>query len=169
MRAILALCMVVLLSSCAQAPLKARAMLVNATGAEVGTAAFIETPEGVRIEIVLANPSHEGRAVHIHETGVCEPPDFLSAGAHFNPEGRKHGLLNPEGPHAGDLQNFAYDADDEPTYIVLNSRVTLGSGKNSLLKAGGTALVMHETYEDHTTDPSGNAGARIVCGVIAKE
>ena len=107
-------------------------------------------------------------AIHIHSVGKCEGPDFKTAGPHFNPESKKHGSKNPEGPHAGDLPNFTVKADGKAKINILAKGVTLGSGANSLFQTGGTSLVIHEKADDYMTDPSGNSGNRIACGVIEK-
>ena len=106
-------------------------------------------------------------ALHIHQVAKCEPP-FTSAGPHFNPETKKHGLKNPEGPHAGDMPNFTVAANGTAKGTVTNTRVTLGAGANSLFTGGGTAMVIHAKADDLTTDPTGNAGDRLACGTIVK-
>jgi Cu-Zn family superoxide dismutase len=106
-------------------------------------------------------------ALHIHVNAKCEPPDFMSAGGHFNPDMKKHGLDNPDGPHAGDMPNFTVAADGTAKGTTMDPRVTLGGrGANSVFTNGGTALMIHATADDMKTDPSGNAGARIACGTI---
>ncbi len=107
-------------------------------------------------------------AIHIHAVGVCAAPGFLSAAGHFNPEGRKHGLVNAEGPHAGDLPNLIATVAGTAHHEVANYRVTLGAGASSLFGPNGTALVVHAMPDDNVTDPAGNAGARVVCGVITR-
>ncbi|RLJ71108.1 Cu-Zn family superoxide dismutase [Hydrogenivirga caldilitoris] len=148
--------------------LKAQAELVNGEGKVIGRAELIETTSGVLIKLQASGlPPNAELAFHIHELGVCEPPDFKSAGGHFNPYGSKHGLLNPEGPHAGDMPNIYTDGRGNVKVQVLNTFVTLRRGeKNSLFKEGGTALMVHGGPDDYTSDPAGNAGKRIACGVI---
>ncbi len=107
-------------------------------------------------------------ALHIHAVGKCDAPSFQTAGPHFNPEGKKHGTKNPEGPHAGDLPNFEVGADGRAKVSLVAPHVTLGDGPNSLFHPEGTALVIHEKPDDSMTDPAGNAGARIACGVVQK-
>jgi Cu-Zn family superoxide dismutase len=107
-------------------------------------------------------------ALHVHAVGKCEAPDFKSAGPHFNPEGKKHGTQNPEGPHAGDLPNFEVSADGRAKTSVLATRVLLSDGTNSLFQANGTSLVIHEKPDDNLNDPAGNAGTRIACGVVQR-
>jgi Cu-Zn family superoxide dismutase len=153
------------LASPASAAGSATASLKDATGKEVGTAALTETPSGVLIRLDLtAVPSGE-HALHFHAVGKCEPPDFKSAGPHFNPAEHKHGLENPEGPHAGDMPNLHVPGDGKLSIEVLNQAVTL-SGKSALLDADGAALVIHAAADDYQTDPAGNAGDRIACGVV---
>jgi superoxide dismutase, Cu-Zn family len=100
--------------------------------------------------------------------GKCEGPTFESAGAHFNPEGTKHGLKNPDGPHAGDLPNLTVGSNGKGQAQVVNSHFTLGEGTNSVFHQGGTSIVIHEKADDGRTDPAGNAGGRIACGTIEK-
>ena len=107
-------------------------------------------------------------AIHVHNVGTCTAPDFTSAGPHFNPGGKQHGTSNPNGPHAGDLPNFEVDAKGVGDVSFAVPDMTLRDGPNSLFHAGGTALVIHAAPDDNKTDPSGNAGARIACGVIEK-
>jgi Cu-Zn family superoxide dismutase len=104
---------------------------------------------------------------HIHQTGKCEPPSFTSAGDHLNPTHKQHGFYNPKGFHAGDLPNIQVAADGTVRADVESKNVTLKKGEpNSLLRKGGTSLVIHEKADDYVTDPSGNSGSRIACGVI---
>lgn len=149
-------------------PLKAKATLTNAQGQKVGEAQLEETSQGVKITLKVENLPPGVHAFHIHEKGLCDPPDFKTAGGHFNPFGKKHGLKNPQGPHAGDLPNLVVGADGKETYETIATQVTLKSGKNSLFQAGGTSLVIHEGPDDYITDPAGHAGARIGCGVVSK-
>jgi Cu-Zn family superoxide dismutase len=107
--------------------------------------------------------------MHIHAAGTCTPPDFTSAGSHFNPQGKKHGLENPEGPHAGDLPDLVVGPDGTGKAEVVATQVSLEpTGATTLLQPEGTALVIHANPDDQKADPAGNAGARIACGVISK-
>lgn len=146
----------------------ARATMLNGQGEKIGTAEFYEHKEGVRIVVELEKLPPGPHAMHLHTVGECHGPDFKSAGAHFNPFEKKHGLENPDGPHAGDLPNFEARADGTAKVEVVAKLVILGEGKNSLFQPGGTCLVVHEKADDHKSDPAGNAGARIACGVIEK-
>jgi superoxide dismutase, Cu-Zn family len=153
-----------------QTPARATATLKNAQGAEVGTATItpIQPAGGVSIKATLTKLPAGTHAFHIHTTGTCTPPDFTSAGGHFNPGGKQHGKDNPNGHHAGDLPNFEADAKGEGHISYTVPDVTLDDGPNSLFHAGGTALVIHGAADDNKTDPAGNAGPRIACGVIEK-
>jgi len=148
---------------------KAKADLVNGQGAKVGTAELIQTAEGVKIDVTASGLTPGLHGFHIHAVGQCQPPDFKSAGAHFNPYGKQHGLKNPEGPHAGDMQNLQVNADGTGTAEVLDKLVTLVEGPNSLFHEGGTAIVIHASPDDQMTDPAGNSGARVACGLIVRE
>ena len=146
----------------------AKADLINGKGEHIGTAKLKETSQGVSLELEVSNLPPGQHGFHIHTVGMCEAPDFKSAGGHFNPEGKKHGLENPEGHHAGDLQNLTVDAKGKAKVKVLVKGTTLGDGANSLFHSGGTAIVIHADPDDMKTDPAGNAGARIACGVITR-
>ncbi|MFX3616845.1 MAG: superoxide dismutase family protein [Sporolactobacillus sp.] len=141
--------------------------LINDRNEQMGEAVLSETPKGVRIAL-KANGLRPGiHAIHFHENGVCSPPDFMSAGGHFNPEEKQHGLKNPNGPHAGDMPNIFADRHGRVNTVLFNSRVTLQEGRpNSLRDADGSALIIHELGDDQTSDPAGNSGKRILCGVI---
>jgi len=146
----------------------AHASLVDSTGKSVGKATFKETSGGVQIKATLSNLPPGTHGMHIHAVGKCDPPDFKSAGGHFNPDMKKHGMNNPEGMHAGDLPNVEVGADGKAKVSILAAHVTLKDGDHSLFHEGGTALVIHEKADDYMTDPSGNSGNRIACGVIEK-
>jgi Cu-Zn family superoxide dismutase len=147
----------------------ATAELKDAKGAKVGEATLEQTPHGVLITVDLSGVAAGMHAFHIHEVGKCEPP-FKTAGGHFNPTMKKHGIKNPEGDHAGDMPNIDVPENGRLKFQVLDDQVTLKAGeKNSLLDADGSALVVHAKADDMASDPAGNAGDRVICGVITKK
>ena len=147
----------------------ATAELKNAKGEKAGVALFEQTPNGVLVTAEVSGLAPGTHAFHIHETGKCEPP-FKTAGGHFNPGGKKHGLKSAEGCHAGDLPNIYVGADGTAHMQFLAPGVTLKPGdKTSLLDADGSTLVIHAGPDDFKSDPAGNAGDRVVCGVVAKK
>lgn len=148
--------------------LSAHAVLYNSVGVRVGTASLDQTKEGVAIKLRIDHLPPGVHAIHIHAFGRCEMPDFKSAGPHFNPTSRIHGFDNPGGPHAGDLSNFVVDDKGEAKVTLLDRYVTLGPGPTSLFHPNGTSLVIHAHADDYVSDPTGNAGARIACGVIER-
>jgi Cu-Zn family superoxide dismutase len=108
--------------------------------------------------------------IHFHQNPKCDGPDFKSAGPHFNPDGKKHGLQSPDGHHAGDMMNLTVESNGKAKAKLTDADVSLGDGTNShsLFSNGGTALVIHAKEDDMKTDPSGNSGDRIACGAITK-
>ena len=147
----------------------ATATLRDASGATVGTAGFAQHDNSVRIEVKVNGLPAGAHGVHLHEVGSCTAPDFTSAGGHYNPAQKHHGLSNPAGPHAGDMPNLTVGADGSGELEISDDRVTLNDGPNSLFDADGTALVVHAGPDDQMSDPSGNSGARVACGVVTKE
>jgi len=161
------------IAAAAKAGAKTTVELKDSQGKSVGTAllwseAGKNAKQGVFIKLDLHDLPPGEHALHFHGKAQCDPPDFKSAGPHFKPDGKKHGLENPEGHHAGDMNNFTVNAKSHAKLRVLNKDVTLGDDSHSLFSNGGTALVIHAKADDLKTDPAGNAGDRIACGVIKK-
>jgi superoxide dismutase, Cu-Zn family len=144
----------------------ANAPLVNAEGEEIGNVALTQMEQGVRIDVQAEGVPAGTHAFHIHETGDCQTPDFQSAGGHYNPTDHQHGWNNPEGPHAGDLPNVQVQDDGVLAIEYFTDAVTLGEGDTTVFDDDGSAIVMHEGADDYETDPAGDAGSRIACGVI---
>jgi superoxide dismutase, Cu-Zn family len=143
--------------------------LINADGGSAGNATLTQRDDGVEIAIHVMGIEPGLHGFHVHETGQCEPPAFTSAGGHFAPEGRQHGLENPEGPHAGDLPNLRAAENGMADTTFIAPGITLRAGEpTSLLRDGGTALVVHAGPDDMRTDPSGESGSRVACGVIQR-
>lgn len=145
-----------------------KVILQTSQGRPAGTVTFSNVKGGVKMKISLENTPFGEHAVHIHEHAVCDAPDFHGAGGHFNPSGKHHGYENPEGHHNGDLPKNVSVGEDhrgEATF-VLNDISLDPNAPNSIFANGGTSVVVHEKADDMKSDPSGNAGNRIACGVV---
>jgi len=144
--------------------------LKDAKGNSVGTAIVKSSGKGVEVKLDVKNLPPGDHALHFHQNAKCDPPDFKSAGPHFNPDNKEHGFLNPKGHHNGDMANFTVKPNGTAKVTVKDTAVVLGTGSeaNSLFTNTGTALMIHAKADDTKTDPAGNAGDRIACGVITK-
>jgi len=155
------------LASLSSAVELAEAVLADPDGRVIGEAVLVETSEGVYITVAVRGITPGWHGIHIHDKGECKGPDYESAGGHFNPFNREHGFRSPNGQHAGDLPNILIGPDGTAATIVSAPNVTLKEGQaNSLMREGGTALVIHDQPDDYKTQPTGGSGARIACGVI---
>jgi Cu-Zn family superoxide dismutase len=151
----------------ASGPLReAWAELKDAQGQSMGSAVLREEDGKVRMVVQVSGLTPGRHGIHIHAVGRCEPPTFQSAGGHFNPLGKKHGLENPEGAHGGDLPDLEVDASGRIEYVVVTDRVALAPGPTSVFDADGSAVVIHARADDQRTDPSGNSGERLLCGQL---
>lgn len=135
----------------------------GADGATVGTALLRPGTDGVQVTLSVNGLPPGTHGVHLHQAGRCDPPDFTSAGGHLNPAGKQHGVQNPQGPHAGDLPNLIVGPDGRGTLGMTLAGATM----DGLLDADGAAMVVHAAPDDLMTDPSGNSGGRVACGVLS--
>lgn len=144
----------------------AKAELIDTDGKKIGVATFTEGQGGVKMVVHVLGLSPGLHGLHIHQEGKADPPDFKSAGGHYNPFAKKHGLMAAEGSHVGDTENMLVGPDGVGVAVRLLPLATLGEGQGSLFKPGGTAVVIHSGPDDNHSDPAGNAGSRVACGVI---
>ncbi|PGT89291.1 MULTISPECIES: superoxide dismutase family protein [Bacillaceae] len=143
--------------------------MFNASGDSLGTIKVSEQPEGVKFEVMVEGLPEGEHGINIHEKGTCKGPDFKSAGDHLNPDDKKHGLLHPEGAHAGDLPNVISE-NGKTEAELMAPQLTLKSGKkNSILDPDGAAIVITEKMDDGMTQPAGDSGARIACGEVTEK
>jgi Cu-Zn family superoxide dismutase len=142
--------------------------IINSEGTTIGQATFIQDGKNVNIHVKAKQLTPGEHGIHVHEKGLCDPPEFTTAGSHFSPTSKKHGFDNEKGYHAGDLPNIVVATDGTVDVTLVTNHVTLKKGKgNSLRSKQGTSLVIHADADDYVTDPAGNSGARIACGVIS--
>lgn len=142
------------------------AKVVDAGGRELGVLTLADAGATISVDGTLRGLPPGVHGMHVHAVGRCEAPDFASAGPHWSPTPKQHGSANPAGPHHGDLMNLTVGADSS---VVVKMSTPAGSlrGEHPLLDADGAAFVIHATADDYKTDPSGNSGARIACGVVS--
>jgi Cu-Zn family superoxide dismutase len=164
----LAIAAILILSTFGMAKDNVKIAMKDANGKTIGWAVVKAASQGVSIKLTLDHMPPGEHAVHFHSVAKCEGPDFKSAGPHFNPDNKQHGLQNPDGHHAGDMDNFNVDAKGKANVTLFNKDVNLGDDSHSLFSNGGTSIVVHAKADDMRTDPSGNSGDRIACGVISK-
>ena len=136
--------------------------MVNTAGQPTANVRMWQTPGGVTFRISGAGLPHGNHGLHVHSVGRCDAPDFTTAGGHWNPTSKQHGTMNPAGPHEGDLPNLIVGTDGRGTLAITIPGATMAG----LLDADGSAMVVHASADDLRTDPSGNSGGRIVCGVF---
>ena len=143
--------------------------LKDKDGNVIGRAFLREVSDGVLVRLEAAGLTPGLHAVHVHAVGKCEGPAFTSAGGHFNPLQKKHGLKSPDGAHAGDFPNMLVTKDGSGRFETKTDAITLHAGPGSIFDSDGSALVIHAGVDDYVTDPTGNAGDRVACGLIVAE
>lgn len=148
-------------------PIKATAQLFDAKGTKSGTAILTENGDGLKLQVQATGLVNGTYGMHLHMVGKCEGPKFESAGSHWNPSAKQHGLENPQGAHGGDLPNLEAVSSKPTDYTREVKGATLSKGGMAVLDADGTAIVIHSKPDDYKTDPSGNSGDRVICGVFA--
>jgi superoxide dismutase, Cu-Zn family len=144
------------------------APIVDANGESIGAAALTQKKGKVHIYAWATGLTPGKHGIHVHAVGQCDPTAFVTAGSHFNPEIRKHGLHNPEGPHAGDMPNMQVGESGLGILRTATDRISLSDGPKSVFDADGSAIIIHAGPDDYKTDPTGNAGDRVVCGVVTE-
>lgn len=144
---------------------RATATINDASNTRIGNATFSDTPSGLLVTVTVTGLGIGAHGAHLHTVGICETPAFASAGAHFNPSGRQHGFRNKAGHHAGDMPNIVSPPAGAHTVQFMIDGVTL-TGRDGLLDGDGASIVIHSAEDDHLTDPAGNSGGRMACGVI---
>lgn len=155
---------------------QASGFLVDGSGNQIGNVQLVQTANGVAVTVSVTNASvlkAGDHGIHFHAVGKCDGPDFASAGAHFNPTSKQHGLNNPNGPHAGDLPNFTVGPSTASsggyTFTAMTSMISVSPGATSVFDADGTALVIHANPDDDRTDPTGNSGGRVACAILVPQ
>jgi Cu-Zn family superoxide dismutase len=164
----LAVSVAVAVQAQAPVPKQIKVAILTSTGQDAGFAIFKTVKGGVKVKVELKNLPFGPHGVHIHQNAVCDAPDFKGAGGHFNPDGKKHGFMNDMGHHNGDFPDSVHVGENHmgsATFTLMSISLD-PAAPNSLFLNGGTSIVVHEKADDEKTDPSGNSGNRIACGVI---
>ncbi len=169
-RTFIAISFAMAVAACAHQPVMdsavARASLINTQGQDSGTISIVGTPGKLAMRIDAKGVPAGAHGIHLHQIGRCDAPAFDSAGPHWNPAGRKHGLENNNGPHAGDFPNIEADSAGNIMTSIPLEMLELTGGSQPLLDADGASVVIHAKADDNMSDPSGNSGARILCGIV---
>jgi Cu-Zn family superoxide dismutase len=147
-------------------PEVAKAKIINSQGKTVGDISIEHMASATLFLINVRDMPPGVHGIHIHSVGRCEPPTFDSAGPHFNPFNKQHGMHNPQGPHAGDLPNITIPSSGKLETQIMIAGMMQWEGEGGLLDGDGASIVIHANPDDYKTDPSGNSGARIACGKI---